>query len=87
MISSRQETVNWRTYKEDAVKKEQIKMTLQLVKAKKLRILKTKQGKVDDILVGLSGKDTIIATQDKELKKRIKGKKIVLRQKKYLVLV
>src|SRR3989344_1188552 len=39
---------------------------------------------VDDILASLKG-DYIIATQDMELRKRLKGKPIILiRQKKYL---
>lgn len=42
---------------------------------------------VDDILVDLASKDNIIATQDRELKKRIRKKTksiIIIRQKKYL---
>ncbi len=45
-----------------------------------------KNRKVDDILVGLASKDTIIATQDKELKRRLRKKYvpvIIIRQKKY----
>jgi len=44
------------------------------------------EGGADDILAEISSQDVIIATQDKELKKRLKGPKIVLRQKKYLEL-
>ena len=50
----------------------------------KVKILKEKGEEVDDILVKLSDSENIIATQDKELKKRIKGRKITIRQKKYL---
>lgn len=49
----------------------------------------SKDYNVDDALVMLADADTIIATQDKELKARIKkkGAKIItLRQKKYLIL-
>ena len=54
-----------------------------------LKIINTKESKnkdVDDILVELSSKDTIIATQDKELKRRLRKKHIpliIIRQKKY----
>jgi len=62
------------------------KLALQLLKAKDVKIIKTKSQKsVDDIIANLTG--YIIATQDAELKKRIKGKKIVLRQKNKLILV
>lgn len=48
------------------------------------------EGVVDDILVELSNKDNIIATQDKNLKTRIKekgGKVMILRSKKYLTII
>ena len=61
------------------------KLGLQLIKAKKVKIIKTAEGNTDDILAKIKG--YIIATQDMALKRRIKGKKIVLRQKKKLVLV
>ena len=61
------------------------KLGLQLLKAKKVKVLKVKGESVDDILASIKG--YIIATQDIELKRRIKGKKIVLRAKKKLVLV
>ena len=60
------------------------KLALKLIKAKGLKILDINQKPVDKILTELS-KEYIIATQDKELKKEIKNK-IILRQKKYLVL-
>ncbi len=58
---------------------------LALALLKNVEVLKTK-GEVDDILAGLADKDTIVATQDKELKRRIKTGLIIIRQKKYLVL-
>jgi rRNA-processing protein FCF1 len=65
--------------------KQAAKLALQLIKAKKVKILKTKtQESVDDILAKIQG--YIVATQDIALKRRIKGKKIVLRQKKTLIL-
>ena len=60
------------------------KLALKLIKAKGLKILDINQKPVDKILTELS-EEYIIATQDKELKKKIKNK-IILRQKKYLVL-
>ena len=66
-------------------------LALQLVRSKNIGILKTESGKtVDDILLEKADKDTIIATQDIELKHSIKQKNctlIVLRAKKYLILV
>ena len=60
------------------------KLALQLIKSKGLKIIKINQKPVDDILIDLS-QEYVIATQDKELKRKI-VKKIILRQKKYLVL-
>lgn len=60
------------------------KLALSIIKGR-AKILKTKKGYVDDILVRLAGKDTIIATQDRELKKRVKTSVITIKQKKYLV--
>ena len=59
------------------------KLGLQLLKAKKVKVLKKKGKSVDDILASI--KEYIIATQDIVLKRRIKGKKIILRAKKKLV--
>jgi len=56
---------------------------LALALLKKIKIIKTKPGRTDDIIAELSG-DYIIATQDKELRKRCKNKLIGIRQKKYL---
>ena len=59
------------------------KLGLQLLKAKKVKVLKAKGESVDDILASIKG--YTIATQDTALKRRIKGKKIVLRAKKKLI--
>ena len=63
------------------------KLALSLIKAKKLKILKTSEKKsVDDLILGMN--EVIVATLDKELIRRLKekGTKIIrLRQKKYLV--
>ena len=60
------------------------KLALKLIKAKGLKILDINQKPVDKILINLSN-EYIIATQDRELKKKIKSK-IILRKKQYLVL-
>jgi rRNA-processing protein FCF1 len=70
--------------------KNQVKLTLELIKHKKVEILAT-EGELfaDDMLVELAKEgDTIVATQDRELIKRlrcVKSKVITLRQKKYLI--
>ena len=60
-------------------------LALQLVKKFKINKLKATKN-VDDAIVSLAKKERIIvATQDKELKKRLKGTRlIVLRKKSYL---
>jgi uncharacterized protein len=60
-----------------------------VIKQNNIKIIETKEntGHVDEILIRISDKDTIVATQDSELRKRLKKKDIqviVLRQKKYL---
>ena len=68
------------------------KIALQLIKAKNIKIISTKdiEGSADDSIVELANKDEhIVATLDKELKKRLKQKGvslISLRQKKYLAI-
>ena len=67
--------------------KAKAKIALQLIKNKEINIIKTNSGKiVDGILIDLSkDKNGIIATQDRELRKHLKGKTtIFLRNKKYL---
>ncbi len=51
----------------------------------KFEIIKV-NGYVDKELIKLSNSDTMIATQDRELKRKLKGPIIVIRQKKYLEL-
>ncbi|MBU4501874.1 MAG: twitching motility protein PilT [Nanoarchaeota archaeon] len=65
------------------VDRESAKLALQLMEGR-VEILEEEGEYVDDILVRISDKDTIIATQDKELKKRLKGRLITIKQKKYL---
>ena len=67
------------------VELENLKQNLALNIAKTFRILKTKSSlPVDKILINLSNKNIIIATQDKEIKKQLKGPVAVIRQKKYI---
>ncbi len=62
-----------------------VKMTKSLLKTQNIKILSCDlEGSVDDILVKLS-KDYIVATQDKELKRRIMHNLLSLRQKKYIM--
>lgn len=65
------------------------KMALQLVKNKNIEMLKTGKGKVDDLILSILNKDTILATQDILLRRRAaeKGAELILlRSKKYLIL-
>ncbi len=62
------------------------KIALQLIKKKSINKIKTKKGRVDDLLLK---QNAIIATQDKALIKKLKNNKkkvIQLKQKKYLTL-
>ena len=73
--------------KQKGKEKAAAKLALLLIKNKKVEIIKTEEGKVDDIILGLNG--YIVATQDKELKRRLKKKDletITLRQKRYLII-
>jgi len=63
-----------------------IKLALKYIGQKDLNII-DKKGHVDDLLVEMDPKTTIIATQDKALKKRLKEKGfkiITIRQKKHM---
>ena len=62
------------------------KIALELIKNKKIRILKI-EGKADEVILSLSEKNTIVATNDKELKKLLKRKgvkTIYIKSKKHL---
>jgi len=53
----------------------------------KFEIIPTDPGEhVDDILSSIDDPKTIIGTQDKELKKHLKTKILIIRQKKYLTI-
>ncbi len=63
------------------------KLIKDIIKKKEVYILQTSGGKyVDELLLALKQKDLIIATQDKNLKRRLKVPIITIRQKKYLIL-
>ena len=64
------------------------KLALELIK--RFNIIETKKDKiVDDLILELKDDNIIVATQDKELKKKLKREKIpiiTIRQKKYLII-
>ena len=64
------------------------KLGLDLIKQKEVKIIKTENQKLthtDDLILALADKNTLVATQDRELKKRLKSiPLIILRKKKYL---
>lgn len=66
------------------------RLGLQLLKAKDVGIIKTKKDKnADDLIVDIAKKGDIVATQDIELKRRVKKKGagiITMRQKRHLIL-
>lgn len=63
------------------------KLAKSLIKSKNISIIKTSSEKyVDDILTEIKDKDVIIATNDKDLKKRVSTPIITMRQSKYLIL-
>ena len=70
--------------KQGGKNKELAKLTLSYIK--NLDIIETKRDNVDEILIEMS-KESIIATQDKQLKSRLKKPFIILKQKKILELI
>ena len=78
--------------KQKGKNKDAAKIALKLIAIKNIGIIKTKGNeKTDDIILELSSKkDFIVATQDKDLKRRLihhNVKVIMLRQKKILAMV
>lgn len=65
--------------------RETAKLALDLTKD--VKTIHAEGRSVDEKLTRIADKDTIIATQDRELKKKIKGQVIVVRQNKYLKLI
>jgi rRNA-processing protein FCF1 len=70
--------------------KQAAELALQLIKANKVKAIKTEKVKnVDQIIAEKAEKGYVVATQDKLLKKQLREKHIpviILRQKKYLKL-
>lgn len=63
--------------------KTEAKIVLSLLKKNKVKVKKGKKDNVDDTIVF---EKEAVATQDKELKRRLKGRKIItIRQKKILI--
>ncbi|MDP2908759.1 MAG: hypothetical protein Q8N77_03050 [Nanoarchaeota archaeon] len=60
------------------------RLVLEIIKGR-ADIISAGDGYADDLLVRLADKDTVIATQDRELKKRINTLIITIKQKKYLI--
>jgi rRNA-processing protein FCF1 len=63
------------------------KLGLELIKKKNIKIINTKEKNVDITIVAISDKDTIVATNDRNLRKKLKNKNIktlYLRSKKRL---
>ena len=75
----------------EELKKLKSKLSLGLIEKFKIKIIATNENlDTDSLILKTSDKDTIVATQDKELKRRLKVKGIkvlVIRQKKYLKII
>jgi uncharacterized protein len=64
------------------------KIGLQLIKQKKIKKIKS-DCYVDDAILKIADENTVVATSDKELKKKLREKEIkliLLKQKQYLVM-
>jgi len=67
----------------------QAKIALELITIKDFKIIKTGERKVDEELIKIADENTVVATNDIELRERLKGRKvktIYLRAKKYLAI-
>jgi rRNA-processing protein FCF1 len=83
------EELNKLIEKGDSKEKKAAKFGLSLIKQYKVGIINKDEGDVDSTIAALP-KGTVVATQDMELKRRLKEKGhslLVLRQQKYLQLV
>lgn len=63
------------------------KIALELIKKKNVKVISTDEKKVDNAIIELADKDTIVATNDRVLRKKIKDKNVkvlYLRSKKHL---
>ena len=76
--------------KQKGKSKNAAQFALKLIRLKSIGILESEGKSVDDIILKNVDKDTVIATQDRLLKKKLLEKRvsvIILRQKKYLQLI
>lgn len=76
--------------KQKGKSKNAAQFALKLIKLKNIGILKVEGQSVDEIILKKANKDVVVATQDKRLKKKLLEKGvslIVLRQRKYLLLI
>lgn len=76
--------------RQSGINKKAAQFALKLIKLKNIGIINSEQKDVDSLILDSSNKNTIIATQDIALKKKLlkKGSSvIILRQKKYLQLI
>jgi len=65
------------------------KIGLELIKKKDIKVINTDVNKVDNAIVKLADENTIVATNDKNLRKNLKNKNIktfYLRSKKHIVM-
>ena len=56
-------------------------------KKKNVKVIKTREKNVDNTIIRIADKNTIVATNDKELRQKLKNKNVktvYLRNKKYL---
>lgn len=63
------------------------KIALELIKKKNVKVISTDEKKVDNAIIKLADENTIVATNDRVLRKRIKDKNVkvlYLRSKKHL---
>ncbi len=63
------------------------KIALELIKKKNVKVISTDEKKVDNAIIELADENTIVATNDKILRKKIKDKNVkvlYLRSKKHL---
>jgi len=75
--------------KQKGKNKDAAKIAIKVIAIKNIKVIKTKSNKhTDDVIVDLSGSDFIVATQDKELRARLKQRNvpiILLRKKQKAV--
>lgn len=87
ILDKTEDELNRIAEREKGKARERAKLALKLIRIKKIKKIKTEEeGSVDDLLLK---QDAVIATQDRELVKRLKGRRlrvIQLRQKKYLII-